>query len=70
LLDNAVMESFFSSLKAELPQAVFESRAAARSAVFDCIERFYNRKRRHSSLGYATALGFGLTARPTTKVQA
>jgi putative transposase len=56
--DNAVMESFFSTLKAELPQSVFESRAAARSAVFDYIERFYNRKRRHSSLGYATPLSF------------
>jgi transposase InsO family protein len=56
--DNAVMESFFSTLKAELPQAVFESRTAARSAVFDYIERFYNRKRRHSSLDYATPLSF------------
>lgn len=56
--DNAVMERFFSTLKAELPQAVFESRAAARSAVFDDIERFYNRRRRHSSLAYATPLSF------------
>ena len=56
--DNAVVESFFSTLKAELPQAVFERRAAARSAGFDYIERFYNRKRRHSRLGYATPLSF------------
>ena len=56
--DNAVMERFCSTLKAELPQAVFERRAAARSAVFDYIERFYNRKRRHSRLGDATPLSF------------
>jgi transposase InsO family protein len=56
--DNAVMESFFSTLKAELPQAVFESRTAARSAVFEYIACFYNRKRRHSSLDDATPLSF------------
>jgi transposase InsO family protein len=39
-------------------QAVFDSRAAARSAVFDYSERFYNRKRRHSSLRYATPFSF------------
>lgn len=54
--DNAAMESFFASLKAELPQPVFQSRAAARSALFDYIERFYNRQRRHSTLDYATPL--------------
>lgn len=56
--DNAVMESFFASLKQELPQSVFQTRAAARSALFDYIERFYNRQRRHSTLGYATPLSF------------
>jgi putative transposase len=56
--DNAAMERFFSSLKAELAQAVFDSRAAARSAVFDYSERFYNRKRRHSSLRYTTPFSF------------
>ena len=50
--DNAVMESFFATLKAELPLSVFPSHAAARTAVFDYIERFYNRRRCHSSLGY------------------
>jgi transposase InsO family protein len=50
--DNAVMESFFATLKAELPLSVFPSHAAARAAVFDSIERFYNRQRCHSSLGY------------------
>jgi transposase InsO family protein len=50
--DNAAMESFFVTLKAELPVNVFDSHAAARSAVFDYIERFYNRVRLHSTLGY------------------
>jgi putative transposase len=50
--DNAVMESFFDILKAELPLSVFPSQAAARLAIFDYIERFYNRRRCHSSLGY------------------
>jgi putative transposase len=50
--DNAAMESFFATLKAELPLSVFDSHAAARSAVFDYIERFYNRVRLHSTLGY------------------
>ena len=38
--DNASMESFFATLKAELPVSVFDSHAAARGAVFDYIERF------------------------------
>jgi transposase InsO family protein len=50
--DNAVMESFFATLKAELPLSVFPNHATARTAVFDYIERFYNRQRGHSSLGY------------------
>jgi putative transposase len=54
--DNAVMESFFATLKVELGVTIFTSHAAARSAVFDYIERFYNRQRRHSALAYATPL--------------
>lgn len=51
--DNAVAESFFSTLKTEwLDHHRFPSRQAARSAAFDFIEVFYNRRRRHSSLGY------------------
>lgn len=51
--DNAMMESFFSTLRAELTELeVFPTRAAARLAVFDYIEVFYNRQRLHSSLGY------------------
>jgi putative transposase len=56
--DNAVMESFFATLKAELPVSVFDSHAAARSAVFDYIERFYNRQRLHSSLGYRSPVAY------------
>jgi transposase InsO family protein len=50
--DNAAIESFFATLKAKLPEVVFASHAAARSAVFDYIERFYNRQRQHSTLNY------------------
>lgn len=51
--DNAFAESFFASLKAEaFPESgVFETRDQARIAIFDYIETFYNRRRRHSSLG-------------------
>ena len=51
--DNAVMESFFSSLKQELTHHErFINRDEARSKVFDYIEIFYNRQRLHSRLGY------------------
>ncbi len=53
--DNAVVESFFSSLKRELfEDAMFENREVARRAVFEFIEVFSNRQRRHSTLGYLT----------------
>jgi transposase InsO family protein len=56
--DNAAMESFFATLKAELPVSVFDSHAAARSAVFAYIERFYNRQRLHLTLGYRSPVAF------------
>jgi putative transposase len=56
--DNAVMESFFATLKTELSVTVFATPEVARSVVFDYIERFYNRQRCHSTLGYATPLAF------------
>lgn len=50
--DNAVVESFFSSLKNELTlHDRYETRAQARAAVFDYIELFYNPVRQHSHLG-------------------
>lgn len=52
-LDNAISESFVASLKCELLYGHrFPSREVARIAIFDYIEGFYNRVRRHSSLGY------------------
>ena len=54
-LDNAPMESFFGSLKTELVHRVaFPTREAARRAVFEYVESFYNRRRRHSALGFLT----------------
>src|SRR5262245_31402768 len=51
--DNAVVESFFATLKVELVHhATWETRATARTQPFDYIERFYNGQRRHSALGY------------------
>jgi len=53
--DNAVAESFFSTLKNELvANDVFESKDHARMEIFDYIESFYNRQRRHQSLNYNT----------------
>ncbi len=50
--DNAAMESFFSSLKTErTADTLYRSRDEAEADVFDYIERFYNRKRRHSRIG-------------------
>jgi transposase InsO family protein len=52
--DNAVVESFFGTMKSELGDPVWETRAVARDAVFNYIETWYNRKRRHSTLGYVS----------------
>ena len=57
--DNAAMESFWATLKTELPTGgVFQSKSKARLAIFDYIEGFYNRWRRHSALGYLSPLAF------------
>jgi putative transposase len=56
--DNAAMESFWSSLKAEGLCSPLRDEAAARMAVFDYIETFYNPKRRHSALGYQCPVDF------------
>jgi transposase InsO family protein len=51
--DNAVMESFFGTIKTErVHRERYRTRAEARSSVFEWIECWYNRRRRHSSLGY------------------
>ena len=50
--DNAVAESFFSSLKKErIRRQIYRSRSLAKADVFDYIELFYNRTRRHSYIG-------------------
>ena len=57
--DNAVAESFFSNLKNELVHHCdFHTREAARAAIFDYIEIFYNRQRRHQILGYVSPMQF------------
>jgi putative transposase len=51
--DNAPMESFFASLKKELIRGeIFATRQEAKASIFEYIEVFFNRVRRHSSLGY------------------
>ncbi len=58
-LDNAMAESFVSTLKAELVSRLeFPSRQAARTAIFEYLETFYNTRRLHSSLGYRSPAGF------------
>ena len=59
--DNASMESFWSTLKLELVyRGKFTSRTHARSEIFDFIEVFYNRQRRHTSLGGLSPAQFEL----------
>jgi putative transposase len=50
--DNAMMESFFATLKTECVTERFETRQHARQTIFEYIEVWYNRCRRHSALGY------------------
>jgi putative transposase len=58
-LDNAMAESFVSTLKAELVSRLeFPTRQAARTAIFDYLETFYNTRRLHSSLGYRSPADF------------
>lgn len=57
--DNAVAESFFSTLKNELVHhCVFETRESARRAISSYIELFYNRRRLHQALGYVSPMDF------------
>ena len=61
--DNAVMESFFSSLKTERTAAkLYRTRVQAKADVFDYIECFYNPRRRHSTLGYLSPMEFEVKA--------
>jgi len=57
--DNAVMESFFGTLKTELVyHETYATRAVAQQSLFEYIEVFYNRQRRHSTLGYLSPAEF------------
>lgn len=56
--DNAAMESFFSTLKIECADRQFDTRAQARTTIFEYIEGWYNRHRLHSSLGYLSPVEF------------
>ena len=61
--DNAAMESFFSSLKTErTARKTYRTRDQAKADVFDYIERFYNVKRRHSTIGYRSPTEFEMQA--------
>lgn len=63
--DNAVPQSFFGTLKTELVyRTAFPTRAAVRSAVFEYIEVFYNRKRIHSALGYRSPADYEASRPP------
>lgn len=57
--DNAVVESFFSSLKKErIRKQIYKTRDAARADIFDYIEVFYNMRRRHSHIGNVSPATF------------
>jgi putative transposase len=68
--DNAVAESFFATLKRELvdrpDRAPWPDRAAARLALFDFIEVFYNRRRRHSTLRYLSPVAYEVAHQAAT----
>jgi transposase InsO family protein len=69
--DNAVAESFFATLKVELVyRQPLPTRAAARHAVFEYVEVFYNRKRLHSSLGYRSPAEYEATLPATPAASA
>ena len=58
-LDNAVAESFFATLQTELlDRGPWPTRQMLKSAIFEYIEAFYNRRRRHSALGYLSPAEF------------
>ncbi len=58
-LDNAMAESFVSTLKAELVSTLeFPTRQAAKTAIFEYLETFYNTRRLHSSLSYRSTANF------------
>lgn len=70
-LDNAMMESFWSSMQIELlNRKKWKTRVELANAIFDYIEIFHNRQRRHSALGYRTPIEFELSSETDTKTAA
>lgn len=69
--DNAVAESFFATLKEELLyRSVWPTRDAARRAIFEYVEVFYNRRRMHSSLDYLTPAEYEARTQDRNRAQA
>lgn len=68
--DNAVAESFFATLKTECvyPRR-FATRAEARETIFEFIEVFYNRRRRHSTIGYVSPVDFEMMFNQETSTE-
>ncbi len=67
--DNAVAESFFATIKAELlDRRAWPTRAAAERAIFEWIEGWYNTRRRHSTLGYLSPATYEATVYATTPI--
>jgi len=65
--DNALAESFFATIKGELlDHRSWPSHDAARAAIFDYIEEWYNTRRRHSALGYLSPAAYETTTTTTT----
>ncbi len=63
--DNAPVESFFGRLKCEIaPSGMFDAREQAKAEIFEYVEVFYNRVRRHSSLGFLSPVEFDRTYNP------
>ena len=57
--DNALMESFFGTLKTECAdRQSYQSRSQARHSIFEYLEAFYHRQRLHSSLGYVSPVTY------------
>jgi putative transposase len=66
-LDNAMMESFWSSMQIELlNRKKWNTRVELANAIFDYIEIFHNRQRRHSALGYLTPTEYELRSTRTS----
>jgi len=66
-LDNAMMESFWSSMQIELlNRKKWKTRVELANAIFEYIEIFHNRQRRHSALGYRTPIEYELLSEKNT----